>query len=242
MMDPLEHLRLIRQRARGGDPRKGNLKRVRSLLCTDPGFDRAVWRQMCEKGWLGMLVAPHAGGSGLGLRAFCDLAEELGGDLVPEPLIQAAVVAPLLPAEMLAAVLSGDRIVLPAWQESPDSLSLSGSVEYREGRLDGRKVLVPMAAGADAFLVTVPGGLALVEHGAPGLNVVLEPTQDGGNIGTLMFDRTPAAPVAGDATETLEQMILANGAYLLGMMDRALAITQGYLKTRELFDQTTGIF
>src|SRR5665213_2249306 len=78
MMDPLEHLQMLKDSAAGLAPRTGDLKRIRALRFTKPGFDRATWRKMCEMGWLGLRVAEDAGGSGLGVREFCGLAEELG--------------------------------------------------------------------------------------------------------------------------------------------------------------------
>lgn len=242
MMDPLEHIQMLKDSAAGIAPRKGDLKRIRALRFTEPGFDRATWRNMCDMGWLGLRVAEDAGGSGLGVRELCSLAEELGAGLVPEPLIPAAMAAVLLPADYLPELLSGERIVLPAWQEHPNSLALTGATELRDGKLNGRKLFVPMAAGADAFLVTVPGGLALVERDAPGVYVELHKTQDGGNYGTLIFDNAPAQQIDGDATDALEQTIMASAAYLLGLMDRAFAITLDYLKTREQFGHKIGSF
>jgi alkylation response protein AidB-like acyl-CoA dehydrogenase len=242
MMDPLEHIQMLKDSAAGIAPRKGDLKRIRALRFTEPGFDRDTWRTMCDMGWLGLRVSEDAGGSGLGVRELCGLAEELGAGLVPEPLIPAAMAAVLLPADHLPEVLSGERIVLPAWQEQPNSLALIGATELRAGKLSGRKLFVPMAAGADAFLVTVPGGLALVERDASGVHVELHKTQDGGNFGTLMFDNAPAEPIDGDATDALEQTVMASAAYLLGLMDRAFAITLDYLKTREQFGRKIGSF
>ncbi|HVC62714.1 MAG TPA: acyl-CoA dehydrogenase family protein [Acetobacteraceae bacterium] len=242
MMDPLEHLQMLKDSAAGIAPRKGDLKRIRALRFTEPGFDRATWQRMCDMGWLGLRVPEDAGGSGLGARELCGLAEELGAGLVPEPLIPAAMAAVLLPSDHLPELLSGERIVLPAWQEQPNSLALTGATELRDERLSGRKLFVPMAAGADAFLVTVPGGLALVERTAPGVYVEIQQTQDGGNFGTLIFDNAPAVPIAGDATAALEQTILASAAYLLGLTDRAFAITLDYMKTREQFGRKIGSF
>lgn len=233
MMDPLEHLQMLKDRAAGRAPRKGDLKRIRALRFATPGFDRATWQRMCDMGWLGLLVPEDAGGSGLGVQELCDVAEELGAGLAPEPLIPAATAAVLLPAGFLPALLSGERIVLPAWQEAPNSLALTGATELREGRLNGRKLLVPMAAGADAFVVTVPGALALVERTAPGVHVEIVPTQDGGNFGTLIFDNAPAEPIEGDASDALERTIMASAAYLFGLMDRAFAITLDFMKARE---------
>jgi alkylation response protein AidB-like acyl-CoA dehydrogenase len=242
MMDPLEHIQMLKDSAAGIAPRKGDLKRIRALRFTEPGFDRATWRKMCDMGWLGLRVPEDAGGSGLGMREFCGLAEELGAGLAPEPLIPAAMAAALLPADHLPDLLSGDRIVLAAWQEQPNSLALTGATEMRDGRLNGGKIFVPMAAGADAFLVTVPGGVALVDRDAPGVHVEIHKTQDGGNYGTLIFDNAPAQHIEGDATDALEQTIMASAAYLFGLMDRAFAITLDYMKTREQFGHKIGSF
>ena len=39
----------------------GDLHRIRGLRFKTPGFDRAVWRELCELGWPGLRV-PFAGG------------------------------------------------------------------------------------------------------------------------------------------------------------------------------------
>lgn len=240
--DRAESLRMISDSAAGLAPRTGDLRRIRALRFTEPGFDRDVWRQMCEMGWPGLLVSEDHGGSGLGVQEFCALTEELGASLVPEPLIPAAFAAMLLPADHLGSVLSGERIVLPAWQEKPHSIELVRGSVLSNGRLDGRKVFVAMAAGADAFLVTVAGGLALVERDAPGVHMVSTTAQDGGNFATVTFDGAPAEFIAGDASDALEVAALATSAYLLGAMDRVFGITLEYLKTREQFGKKIGSF
>ena len=242
MMDPLEHLQMIKDSAAGIAPRKGDYKRIRALRFTEPGFDRATWREMCDMGWIGMRVPEDAGGAGLGVQEFCGLAEELGQGLVPEPLIPAAMAAQLLPSDHLTDVLSGARIVLPAWQEQPNSIALIGDTTLRGGKLNGRKTFIPMAAGADAFLVTVPGGLALVERNAPGVTLEIQQTQDGGNFGTLTLDNAPAEAIDGDATDALEATIMATAAYMFGLLDRAFEITLDYMKTREQFGHKIGSF
>ncbi|MBN8909266.1 MAG: acyl-CoA dehydrogenase family protein, partial [Rhodospirillales bacterium] len=79
-----ESLRMIRDSAAAVAPREGDLKRIRALRFTDPGFDRTVWREMSEMGWPGLRVSEDKGGSGLGVSEFCALCEELGAGLVPE--------------------------------------------------------------------------------------------------------------------------------------------------------------
>lgn len=237
-----ESLRMIRDSAAGIAPRTGDLKRVRALRFADPGFDRGVWRQMCEMGWPGLRVAEDKGGSGLGMAEFCALCEELGASLVPEPLIPVAMAASLLPAGHLAAVLGGERIVVPAWQERANSFETAASAQLAGGKVSGKKVFVPMASGADAFLVTTASGLALVARDAPGVSVEIERTQDGGNFGTVRLENAPAEPLPGDAADALDDAALATAAYMLGVMDRAFAMTLDYLKTRQQFGRVIGTF
>lgn len=238
-----ESLRMIRDSAAGLAPRTGDFRRIRALRFTEPGFDRAVFREMCQTGWLGLMLPEDAGGSGLGVSEFCALSEELGASLVPEPLIGAAMAARLLPETHLSDVLSGDRIVLPAWQEQPHSLDVAaGGTVAANGKVTGKKLFVGMAAGADAFLVTTADGLALVERSAPGVHLDLGQTQDGGTVGTLTLNDAPAEIFPGDATEALEAAIMATSAYLLGVMDRVFGITLDYLRTREQFGRKIGSF
>jgi alkylation response protein AidB-like acyl-CoA dehydrogenase len=244
--DRQEALRMIRDSAAALAPRGGDLRRVRDLRFREPGFDPAAWRAMCEMGWPGLRVPVAEGGSGLGMLEFCALAEELGAGLVPEPLIQAALAARLLPEPHLARLLSGESLVLPAWQERADTLDPVGVTALRDGALRGRKLFVAMAAGADAFLVTVVGGLALVARDAPGLSISVAGTQDGGHFGTLAFEAVPAESTPVDAPEIIEnaldEAVLATAAYLLGVMDRAFAMTLDYMKTRQQFGRPIGSF
>ena len=241
-MSGTDDLRMIRDSAAGIAPRTGDFRRIRALRFTSPGFDREVWRQMCEMGWPGLMVSEDFGGSGLGVSAFCALTEELGASLAPEPLIPAVLAATMLSGDHLGPVLSGERIVLPAWQEKPHDIDPRGTCVLSAGKLSGRKMFVSMAAGADAFLVTLPDGLALVNRDAPGVHLVSTEAQDGGNFATVSFDQAPAEAIAGDVRDALEVAALATSAYLLGMMDRVFAITLDYLRTREQFGRKIGGF
>src|SRR5262245_51818828 len=127
-----ENIRMIRDSAGAIVPR-GDLARIRALRFTEPGFDRAVWRQMCELGWLGLRVPEARGGAGLGMAEYCALAEECGAGLLLEPLIAGAMAAALITGAPLAQLLAGETIVIPAWQERPNSLAVRDTV-LRDGR------------------------------------------------------------------------------------------------------------
>ncbi len=238
-----EGMRLIRDSAGAICARGDGLRRIRALRFQDPGFDRAVWTEICAMGWPGLLVAEADGGAGLCLRELCALAEELGAGLVPEPLIEAAASAPLLRGAALADLLGGRRVVIlaeaetAAWRhDQPPQARL------QHGRITGRKLFVPMAGGADGFLVTTADGPALVARAAPGVHLATAPGQDGGTLGTLSLDAAPAEPLGTDGAAAIEAATLATAAMLLGVMDRAFALTLDYLRIRRQFGVPIGSF
>jgi alkylation response protein AidB-like acyl-CoA dehydrogenase len=240
--DRSELIAMIRDSVATVVPPGADLKRIRQLRFKTPGFDRAMWREMCGMGWPALRVPEGQGGSGRGMREDCALVEVLGGGLVPEPLIPCAMAARLLTGAELAALLNGERIVLPAWQETAHTLAVTGTTVWRNGRVSGRKVFVPLAGGADSFLVTTATGLALVERDAPGVSLELATTQDGGEFGTLTLNAAPAQTLPGDASMPLDEAALATSAYLLGVTERAFAITLDYLKVRTQFGRLIGSF
>jgi len=234
--------RMIRDSAAAVAPPGGDLRRIRALRWQSPGFDAATWREMCGMGWLGLRLAEDRGGSGLGMREFCALNEELGAGLVPEPLIHAALAARFLGGVPLEQALMGEKLVLPAWQEAANTLGPGTGATLNTGRVNGVKRFIPAAAGADAFVVSTAGGLALVAKDAPGVRLDIDQAQDGGHFGTLHLENAPAMPIAGDMTEALDEAALATSAYLLGVMRRVFDITLDYLKTRQQFGKIIGGF
>ena len=123
-----ESTEAFRDSARAFLGRGNQLTRVRALRGTIPGFDRKVWQELAEAGWLSILAPETHGGLGLGAREVCAIAEEVGRHLLPEPFVAGAVqaVAALchvpdteLRARLLDQVLSGRIIAGLAWQESP---------------------------------------------------------------------------------------------------------------------------
>lgn len=240
--DRAEQILMIRQSAAGLAPRNGDTKSVRVLRYRHPGFDRTIWKEMCEMGWVGLRLPAAAGGAALGLQEYCALAEELGAALRPEPLIPCALAARVLDSAPLAELLAGERIVIPALFEQANQIAPGQATKFSRGRVSGRKTFVPLAASADSFLVTTDHGMVLINRDAPGLSLETRPTQDGGHVGTLTLDAVKALLLEGDIADAFEEAVLANAAYLLGVMDKALATTLDYLRTRRQFGKPIGSF
>lgn len=238
-----ENVRMLRDSVAAVVPQGGGgLQRVRGLRFGMPGFDRDVWRQMAGMGWVGLRVPEAVGGAGLGMVEACALVEALGGGLVPEPLAPCMAVAPLLPADVLARVLEGGAVVVPAWQERADAVEPGADTVAEGGRVTGRKVFVPMGAGADLFLVAVRGGAVLIEAGAAGVSMAAAHTQDGGHCVTLRLDGAACRDAGAGMQEALDDAALLTAAALLGVMERAFAMTLDFMRTRKQFGRAIGSF
>ncbi|MEO8104254.1 MAG: acyl-CoA dehydrogenase family protein, partial [Betaproteobacteria bacterium] len=243
----VETLQMVRDSAADFAAAGSGVARARSLRFLKPGFSIEALKQMCQLGWPGLLLQEHFGGAGLGMPEFCAITEELGSVLAPEPLIELSMAAQLLAAsaeqELLAQVLNGDALVLPAWQESVNVWESSPSLAFVNGKLTGVKKFVPAAGTASAFVVTTSSGLVLVQANALGLSLHVENTQDGCIVGELRFDQTPARSLSANEDAMSEALLcatLAASAYLLGVAERAFAMTLDYLRLRKQFGRAIG--
>jgi alkylation response protein AidB-like acyl-CoA dehydrogenase len=239
--DDLSSIEMIRQSAAGMADRK-DLARIRAVRFASPGFDRAVWRQMCDAGWPALRLPESRGGAGLGLLPYCALMEELGAALAPEPLIPAILATALLEGETLHEQISGERLTVPAWQDEPDALSIEKPLEIENGMLTAVKLYVAAAEGADAFLVVGASEAACVPGDARGVEIASQETQDGSRLATVSFHGVAVEPYRVDPAPALAEAALATAAYCLGLMEAALDLTIDYLRTRIQFGRTIGAF
>src|SRR5712692_8693188 len=94
---------------------------ARGLRGREPGFAPKMLRAAGELGWLGILVPAPAGGLDIGLTELALVLQQAGRGLVCEPIGLAAVAAAALaqgkPHQMLAPVMAGSALVVPALQE-----------------------------------------------------------------------------------------------------------------------------
>lgn len=229
--DRADRIQMIRDSASAVVPADGNVARVRALRFGERDFDVAVWREMAALGWPALLVGEEAGGAGLGMGEYAALAEAMGGGLIPEPFVSIAPIVATLDEDDRAAVIAGARMVLPA---------LDGDVTERAGRLSGRCPGVISARAADAFVVRSGEALWMVD--ADQLSVVSAAAQDGRSIGTLTLAGAPARRLASDDGLVAERLTLGIAAELLGLGQRAFAITLDHLRTRQQFGRAIGSF
>jgi alkylation response protein AidB-like acyl-CoA dehydrogenase len=264
-----EAIEAFRDSARDYLGRTDQRQRVRALRSAPPGFDRAVWTEIAEAGWLSILVPEADGGLGLGLREVAAIAEEVGRNLLPEPFVAAGVqaVAALcaLPeseirTRLLQEVTGGRTIAALAWQEREGQLDPTGAAvtAERDGdriRLTGTKRFIAPGAGADGWLLSAKEGdsaaLFWLPADSPGTGLVNQARIDGTFMSSLALDRVTVPQshrlAAGETAVAVvrhanDSARVAQGAELLGMARRALELTLDYLNTRVQFGQKLGSF
>jgi alkylation response protein AidB-like acyl-CoA dehydrogenase len=259
-------LRMLRDSA--ADFAKLDPARVRRMRSARPGFERSVWQEMADMGWLGVLVPESYEGLDLGMSAAVIIAEQLGRALYPEPYCAAAVLATLsllhgdgeeLKQRYLPQLAAGKLVASLAWQGEGGGMDVAQcGVRAREHNgtcvLEGRSRFVE-TPDADAFIVSTlcAHGLELhwIARDAAGLACAPEMRADGSASALLCFDRvivSEATRVASIACAVpalglaLDHAVVAASAELLGIMDSALDLTLEYLRTRVQFGKPIGSF
>ena len=264
-----DELRMLRDSAIAFCARESGLARVRGLRGTRPGFDPAVWKKMADQGWLGILLPESFGGSELGCAAMRVVAEELARALMPEPLAACAVLARgvllygdnnALRQSLLPKLAAGDLMVSLACREAAGGIVIDdvATTARRGGSnvvLNGTKRFVTPAAGADGYIVSAREDTELALYWIPaattGIESSLELCADGTfsaivrlhDVRIDVANRIAHGAVAHDAlARAIDEAVVIAAAELFGVMDRALAITLEYMKTRVQFGKPIGSF
>ena len=264
-----EHARMLRDSVADFVKRGTDIKRVRRLRDTQPGFERPVWQQMADFGWLGILIPESYGGLGLGCAEMAIVAAGTASALIPEPLTAAAVLAggaiargdnDALKRELLESLVAGRLIPALAFQESAGSVNpaqASARAEPFEAaiKLSGEKKFVAGAVGADGYVVSAQSrdGLALywVPAKTGGASLELQPLADGRMTASLTLkdvvvpkNHLLASPgcAAEALTGAFDTTLAMASAELYGVMGRALDMSVDYMKTRVQFGKPIGSF
>jgi 3-oxocholest-4-en-26-oyl-CoA dehydrogenase beta subunit len=220
------------------------------------GLDPALWRQLAELGWPGLLIPADFGGSGGSLLDVAVLMEELGRAALPGPFVASAVVATSLllaagsPAQQqrwLPALATGERIVTLALVEDDgtwdaDAVALRVAIP---GRLRGRKLFVADAHAADALLVAVREdhgvSLLLLERARAGVATQPLATLSGEALFEVTFDDVVIGAddrlgAAGAGRRLLEPAVragaLARTAEMVGAAQHIMELAVEHARTR----------
>ncbi len=193
--------------------------------------DAALWRELSELGWPGIAVAEEYGGQGLGQIELSILCEELGRSLAP---------VPFLPSAMAAAVIeqAGTSEQRERWLPGLASGEQVGALGSAR---DGVAELV--IGGADAqvlVLVDDDGSGRVLAAGETEVSALesIDPTRSAARVSAS----DGAGEALGDVCAGLGRALVSVSSELVGVCDRALAMTVEYVKERKQFGVPVGAY
>jgi alkylation response protein AidB-like acyl-CoA dehydrogenase len=250
----------IRNLARDILAKEVTVERIKAVEQAGDWHDARLWETLARAGLLGIAVPERHGGMGLGLLELCVLLEEIGRVVVPVQAIPALALGGLAIAELgtddqrqlwLGALASGEAILTAALNGRP-----SARREGRGWRLEGRSTLVPAAHLAARALVparTEDGtAVFVVDPTAEGVTLSRRATSRGEPLCDLEYAGVSlgAADLLGERIHAdaravacvRQRAIVATCAVQVGVSDRALELTAGYVRERVQFGVPIGSF
>lgn len=258
----------VRDLARGILEKEITVERLKGLERDGTWHDQALWATLAEAGLLGLVVPAAHGGMGLGLLEVCVFLQELGRVVAPGPFLPTLLAALAIAdagneaqqRDCLAPVAAGTATLTLALVDARSSDPLRpGTHAERNGRgwvLTGEKRWVSAADSARRILVPARTGnetrVFLLDPGIPG--VTLAPHRL--STGALVFTMTLAG-VHVDEADVLaggtrgadsvlrrlyESTLVAHCAEQLGVSERMLETTAGYVRERSQFGVPIGSF
>ncbi len=246
---------------------------VREMEKSELGFSREMWRQMAEMGWLGISLPEDCGGLELGTVDLVLLAKELGRRICPSPFLSTAVIGGEAIARAgseeqrqryLPKIVDGETIVAFAFQEhhrdfDPGVIRLQARAAGDGYVLDGAKMFVEFAGGADLLLVVArtsgeppsKSGLTmfLVDAGSDGITCKRTPTMARDHHYEVLFDGVVvlADRVLGsvdaawsDLEGVIEKAAVAFSAFTVGVSEWMHEQANQFAKDRVQFGRPIG--
>ncbi len=140
------------------------LRHWRDRECKD-GFGHALWKQMAEMGFTGILVPEADGGLGMGHVEAGIVLEEIGRNLTPSPFLTSSVMAATALAaanedargRWLPGLVAGDSVFAVAIDEGakhrPERIATRAERSGNGFKLSGKKDFVVHGASADMIVV-----------------------------------------------------------------------------------------
>lgn len=246
------------------------LRKLRDDADAD-GFSRAVWKEMADLGWAGVLVPEEHGGVGFGFVGAGLIATEIGRNLSATPLLSSAVLAvtALLRGgsraqkeTLLPQIAGGDLLIAFAGDESarhaPYNIATRTTGRYK---LSGRKVHVLDGHVADRLIVSARTSsdtasrdgitLFLIDAKANGVTITRSSTVDSRNgavveLRDVVVTEADAIGPFDKGAMVLDAALDAGravlAAELLGVAEESFERTLSYLREREQFNVKIGSF
>jgi alkylation response protein AidB-like acyl-CoA dehydrogenase len=198
-------------------------------------MDVELWHELGELGWPGIAISEEHGGGGLGLIELSILCEELGRSLAPVPFLSSVMAATVIEH-------GGTPEQRERWLPGLASGETIGALG---AATDGTAELVISGADAQLIVLVEDDGSARVlslEEAEIGPLDSIDPTRSAARVVS-----NPSGPSGGGETlpegcAGLGRALVAVSSELVGVCERALAMTVDYVKERKQFGVPVGSF
>ncbi|MES1150197.1 MAG: acyl-CoA dehydrogenase family protein, partial [Bradyrhizobium guangdongense] len=162
---------------------KVSIGEVRRQIASDSGFDRELWKEISDLGWLAVAVPEEFGGTNLSLAEVVPIVEPMGRHLAGTPFVSTQLFiqgllaggSDELKTSILPKICEGAVGTVALFERDGDwdleHIEAAAVIEGDKARLGGTKTLVCDAGIAEHFLVSVQlaGAPALAVLGAADL-------------------------------------------------------------------------
>ncbi|RHW16575.1 acyl-CoA dehydrogenase [Sphingomonas gilva] len=218
------------------------------------GYDAAVYGEMAQMGWTGIIIPEAFGGSDFGWLSMGLVTEELGKTVTASPLSASAAAASAImlggsdaqKAEWLPRIASGEIVATVAVDEGPRHDPAKIKTSVAGGKLSGTKTFVAEGDSAGLFVVAAADGLYLVAGDAAGVSRSRRQLADFRSHAEVTFADTPAEKLEGGDDALLDSVLdraaVLAAAEMLGLAGQAFDTTLAYLKQRVQFGQVLSTF
>lgn len=192
-----------------------NLRKLRDSKSAD-GFDRAVWKEMADLGFAGILTSEKYGGTDFGPVGLGLVLEQSGRTLAASPLVSTVLVcgsavqlagSATQRQDILSAIAAGEIIMALALEEgahhNPTHIATKAQAEGNAFRLSGSKTFVLDGHVADKLIVAArtsgdvnaKSGITLfiVDAKAKGITITRTLMVDNRNAANITFDNVSVA-------------------------------------------------
>ena len=265
-----EDERMLREAAAGFIADKSPVTAMRVLRDSEDetGFDRALWGEMADMGFAGVLVDEAHGGVDMGFVAAGLIAEQMGRNLAATPFLSTSVLAATAlgragtaaqKSAWLGKIAAGDAVMALAVDEgrkhNPDSIKTTATRSGNGFKLNGSKAMVVDGHVADQLIVAANTGegitLFLVDPKTNGLIKERTHMVDSRNAAriTLADVEVNADAVLGEVdggAAVLGHILNAGraivGAEMVGAASKAFEDTVEYIRERKQFGIEIGRF
>lgn len=211
-----------------------NLRKLRDEKNPD-GFDRAIWKEMADLGFAGILTSEKYGGTDFGPVGLGLVLEQSGRTLAATPLVSTVLVcgsavqlagSGTQRQDILSAIAAGETIMALALEEgphhNPTHIATKATAEGNAFRLSGKKTFVLDGHVADKLIVAARTSgntddksgitLFLVDPKAKGVTVTRTLMVDSRNAANITFDNVAVAADAvlgsvDGGSDVLEQVL-----------------------------------